>query len=141
MVVSVTGRKLHVPLTGGNELRIRDAWKKQARLLLQAGARELLFGDAADTRITRATEIDAAVASLDLRAGRNLLAAPHPGGGARMGKDEVRGVVGFDHRVHNTDNLYVADPSVFPTSPSVDPSLTIMAFSCVAAQAIAGSLG
>jgi choline dehydrogenase-like flavoprotein len=39
----------------------------------------------------------------------------------------------MDHRVHGTDNLFVTDPSVFPTAPSVDPSLTIMAFSCVAA--------
>ena len=31
---------------------------------------------------------------------------------------------------------FVADPSVFPTGPSVDPSFTIMAFSYVAAQDI-----
>jgi choline dehydrogenase-like flavoprotein len=49
--------------------------------------------------------------------------------------------VGFDHRVHGTDNLYVADPSVLPTAPSVDPSLTIMAFSFVAADAIQAALG
>jgi len=48
--------------------------------------------------------------------------------------------VGFDHRVHGTDNLYVADPSVFPTAPSVDPSLSIMAFSFVAADVIQSSL-
>lgn len=141
MAVSATGRKLHVPLDGGNALRIRDAYLKQARLLLQAGARELMFGDAADTRVTRPEQIEAAVAALDLRAGRNLLSAPHPGGGARMGPDEVSGVVGFDHRVFGTDNLYVADPSVFPTPPSVDPSLSIMAFSCVAAEAVARALG
>ena len=51
-----------------------------------------------------------------------------------MGKDPKTSVVGIDHRVHGTDNLFVADPSVFPTAPSVDPSLTIMAFSCVAAE-------
>ena len=50
-------------------------------------------------------------------------------------------VVGFDHRVHGTDNLYVTDPSVFPTPPSVDPSLSIMAFSYVAAGHLADALG
>jgi choline dehydrogenase-like flavoprotein len=133
--------RLHIPLTGENALRIRDAWVKQARLLFTAGARELMFGDAADTRITRPDQIEAAVASLDLRPARNVLAAPHPGGGARMGPDPGSSVVGFDHRVHDTDNLYVCDPSVFPSPPSVDPSLTIMAFSYVAADRIAEALG
>ena len=127
-------RKIQVPLTGGNALRIRDAWKKQARLLLQIGAKQVMFGDAADTRITSVDEIEQAVASLDLSPGRNLFAAPHPGGTARMGADAKTSVVGFDHRVHGTDNLYVADPSVFPTAPSVDPSISIMGFSFVAAD-------
>ncbi|MEZ4221027.1 MAG: GMC family oxidoreductase [Polyangiaceae bacterium] len=133
-------RRIHVPLSGGNAERIRDAWRKQARLLLHAGAREVLFGDAQDTRITRADQIDEAVTHLELRPGRNVFAAPHPGGGARMGRSEHDSVVGFDHRVHGTDNLYVADPSVFPAPPSVDPSLTIMAFSYVAADAVKSAL-
>ncbi len=126
-------RRVNVPLTGGNAARIRDAWRKQARLLLEAGAREVLFGDVDDTRVTRADDIDAAVDRISLRPGRNVLAAPHPGGGARMGAGPLESVVGYDHRVHGTDNLFVADPSVFPTGPAVDPSLTIMAFSLVAA--------
>lgn len=134
-------RRVHVPLDGGNELRIRDAWKKQARLLLTAGAREILFGDVADTRVRRVEDIDAAVARIDLRPARNVFAAPHPGGGARMGRDPATSVVAFDHRVHGTDNLYVADPSVFPSPPSVDPSLTILAFSFVAADIIDQVLG
>lgn len=129
-----------VPLDGKNELLIRDAWRKQARLLFEVGATELIFGDAADTRLTDPSGIDAAVDAIDLRPARNLLAAPHPGGGARMAADPADGVVGFDHRVHGTDNLFVADPSVFPKPPSVDPSLTIMAFSYVAADSIAATV-
>lgn len=126
--------RVHVPLDGQNGLQIRDAWRKQATLLLTVGAREVLFGDVADTRITRLEEVESAVKSLDLRPARNILAAPHPGGAARMGASPRDSVVGFDHRVHGTDNLYVADPSVFPSPPSVDPSVTIMAFSYVAAK-------
>jgi choline dehydrogenase-like flavoprotein len=133
-------RRVHVPLDGGNGLRIRDAWRKQAQLLFATGARELIFGDAADSRITRPAEIEAAVAAIDLRPARNVFAAPHPGGAARMGRDPSESVVGFDHRVHGTDNLYVADPSVFPSPPSVDPSVTIMAFSRVAADHIHAAL-
>jgi len=129
--------KYKVPIDGQNGLRIRDALKKQARLLLTVGAKEILFGDLRDTRITRLDQIDAAVGALDLGPGRLVLAAPHPAGGARMGRDPKTSVVGFDHRVHGTDNLFVADPSVFPNGPSVDPSLTIMAFSYVAAEHVA----
>jgi choline dehydrogenase-like flavoprotein len=125
--------RYRVPIDGGNGLRIRDALKKQAQLLLTVGAKEVLFGDLRDTRLQPHGDLDAAVASLDLGPGRIVLAAPHPAGGARMGKDPKTSVVGMDHRVHGTDNLFVADPSVFPTAPSVDPSVTIMAFSHVAA--------
>ncbi len=134
-------RRIHVPIDGGNGLRLRDALRKQAKLLLTTGAREVLLGDVRDTRITRLEDVDRAVDSVDLRPARNVFAAPHPGGGARMGADPKDSVVGFDHRVHGTDNLYVADPSVLPTAPSVDPSLTIMAFSFVAADAIQAALG
>jgi len=133
--------KYHVPLTGGNELRLRDALRKQARLLLAVGAKEVLFGDVKDTRITSEDQIEVAVAALEIQPGRLIFAAPHPAGGARMGKDPANSVVGFDHRVHGTDNFYVADPSVFPTAPSVDPSLTIMGFSCIAAERIKSALG
>jgi choline dehydrogenase-like flavoprotein len=141
-------RRIDVPLTGGNGRRIRDVWRKAARLLVAAGAKELIFGDAADTRVLTAdlgadpdARIDAIVDGLDLRPGRNVFAVPHPGGGTRMGKGPEASVVGFDHRVHGTDNIYVADPSVFPTGPSVDPSEAIMAFSYVAAEHVAEAVG
>ena len=133
--------RYHVPLGGGNGERLRDAFAKQAKLLLAVGAREVLFGDAADTRITKDGEIAQAVRSLDITPGKFVLAAPHPAGGARMGKDPKTSVVGMDHKVHGSDNLFVADPSVFPTAPSVDPSLTIMAFSCVAAESVKAAVG
>ncbi len=133
--------RFHTPLGGGNGERIRDAFKKQAQLLVAVGAKQVIFGDSKDTVLTRASEIDAAVAGLDLSPGRFVMAAPHPAGGARMGKDPKTSVVAMDHRVHGTDNLYVADPSVFPTAPSVDPSLTIMGFSCLAAEQVKRAIG
>lgn len=133
-------RRVQVPLDGGNGRRLRDAFKKQAQLLFRVGAKEVFFGDVHDTRLTRVDQIDDAVARLDLRPARHVLAAPHPGGAARMGTDPATSVVGVDHRVHGSDNVYVADPSVLPTPPSMDPSLTIMAFSFVAADVIRGRL-
>jgi len=134
-------RRLRVPLSGGNGQRIRDAWRKQAQLLFRIGARQIMFGDTEDTRIDRPEQLEEALRRISTRPGRNVLAAPHPGGAARMGASASDSVVGFDHRVHGTDNLYVADPSVFPSPPSVDPSLTILAFSFVAADSVLASLG
>lgn len=133
-------RRLEIPLSGGNGERLRDAWRKQAELLFQVGAKQVLFGDAEDTRIERASQIDDAVRRLSIRPGRNVLAAPHPGGGARMGRSAEDSVVDYEHRVHGFDNLFVSDPSVFPSPPSVDPSLSILAFSRVAAAAVAAAL-
>ncbi len=45
-------------------------------------------------------------------------------------------MVDFDHRVHGWNNLFVADSSVFPSSSSLEPSLTMMAFSYIAADRI-----
>jgi len=132
--------KYRVPIGGENEMRLRDTFHKQAQLLFAVGAKEVIFGDVKDTRITSAADIDRAVAALEIKPSRLIFAAPHPAGGARMGKDPTHSVVGMDHRVHGTDNLFVADPSVFPNAPSVDPSLTIMGFSCIAAAKVLAML-
>ena len=73
---------------------------------------------------------------VDVSAGSMLFAAPHPCGMARMGSDPAKSVVAPTHELHAVKGLYVCDPSVFPTAPSVDPSESIMAFSCVAAKSI-----
>ena len=57
-----------------------------------------------------------------------------------MSKDPKESVVAVDHHVHGIDNLHIADPSVFPAGPSVEPSLTIMAYSAIAAQRVASRL-
>jgi choline dehydrogenase-like flavoprotein len=44
-----------------------------------------------------------------------------------MHRDPQWGVVDPDCRVHGTTNLYIAGPSVFPTSGYANPVLTIMA--------------
>ncbi len=55
------------------------------------------------------------------------LNSSHPQGGNVMSADPRHGVVDAGCRVHGTENLYVCDASVFPTSVRVNPQLTIMA--------------
>jgi choline dehydrogenase-like flavoprotein len=63
------------------------------------------------------------------------LEAFHPMGTARIAP-EAQGVCAPDGSIHGTDNLYVADASLFPTSVGVNPMMTVIAF----ANRIAGGL-
>lgn len=51
----------------------------------------------------------------------------HHMGTTRMHDDPRRGVVDRNCKVHTMDNLYVAGSSVFPTSGSANPTLTLVA--------------
>jgi choline dehydrogenase-like flavoprotein len=51
----------------------------------------------------------------------------HHIGTARMSNDPREGVVNPQCRSHDVENLYIAGSSVFPTSGSANPTLTIVA--------------
>ena len=51
----------------------------------------------------------------------------HHMGTTRMSNDPSRGVVDRNCKVHEVENLYVAGSSVFPTSGSANPTLTLVA--------------
>jgi choline dehydrogenase-like flavoprotein len=53
-------------------------------------------------------------------------ASQHPLGSAQMGATEADGVVDPDGKVWSTDNVFVADGSILPTSLGVNPQLSIM---------------
>lgn len=125
----------HYEVKGLDERMARDAMRKQATVLLHAGAREVILADPKGTRISDLKELSK-IDTVDVGPGSMLFPAPHPAGMCRMGKDPARSVVSSTGEVHAVKNLYVCDPSAFPTAVSVDPSETIMAFSYVAAKGI-----
>jgi choline dehydrogenase-like flavoprotein len=51
----------------------------------------------------------------------------HMQGGCRMGTDPSRSVLDANAECHDVARLFVADSSVIPRTPAVNPSLTIMA--------------
>jgi choline dehydrogenase-like flavoprotein len=70
------------------------------------------------------------------------LEAFHPMGTARIAADPRRGVCAPDGSVNGAPGLYVADASLFPTAPGVNPMMTIIAFAKQVARGIAtGSEG
>ena len=54
-----------------------------------------------------------------------------------MSADSKRGVVDPEFRVYGTQNVFVCDASVFPSSITVNPQLTVMALARYAAEHIA----
>lgn len=58
----------------------------------------------------------------------------HDFGGARMGEDPSRTVVNTELMVHDTPGLYVFSGSVLPTCPGINPTLTLGAMVCRAAD-------
>ena len=61
----------------------------------------------------------------------------HLVGGARMARDESRGVVDSDGRTFAVPNLLITDGSVLPTQGSANPALTIMAVAARTAARLA----
>ena len=51
----------------------------------------------------------------------------HQAGTARFGTDPSSSVLDLDCKVHELDNLYLADASFFPSIGAVNPTLTIVA--------------
>lgn len=67
-----------------------------------------------------------------------LPATAHLAGTARMGSDPAHSVCDASGRLHEVDNVYVADASTFPTFPGFNPTLTIMANAMRISRGITG---
>lgn len=63
----------------------------------------------------------------------------HLAGTARMGDDPDLSVCGADGRLHEVENVVIADGSTFPTFPGFNPTLTIMANALRIARGITGA--
>jgi choline dehydrogenase-like flavoprotein len=97
-----------------------------ARVLFAAGAEEVYPGLPA-VPVLRSSADAEALASRRWRAKDLKMSAYHPMGTACMGRDPARSVCDSFGRVHETENVYVADTSLFPGSTHVNPQFTLMA--------------
>ncbi|MEX0798980.1 MAG: GMC oxidoreductase, partial [Bacteriovoracaceae bacterium] len=60
----------------------------------------------------------------------------HLMGGLGMGTDPSRSVVSPEFDLHFNRRIFCADSSVFPNAPGINPSLTVMAMSLMAAEKV-----
>jgi choline dehydrogenase-like flavoprotein len=145
LVGTAGNAEIRQALTGGPDIAYRpttrdlqtlaDSLKELGRILFAAGARRVMANTWGYDVFTSPRELD----RLDrIAADPSYLAlgSGHPQGGNAISTDPRRGVVGPDFRVHGYANLYVCDASVFPSSLTVNPQLTIMSLAHYAASAI-----
>jgi choline dehydrogenase-like flavoprotein len=64
----------------------------------------------------------------------------HQNGTIRFGTDPTTSALNLDCRLHDVDNVYVADSSFFVSSTAVNPTLTIIANALRVAEVIAGQM-
>jgi len=131
------GSRVRLTLTEADIVATRTACVTIARLLFDAGAREVWPGiHGIPSSLTSPDDVKLiAEGPLDPRAYSFI--ATHLFGAARMGPDPRSSTVGLNFAVHGTDRLYVVDSSLFPTNLGVNPQHSIMAIARLAATRIA----
>ena len=116
--------------------RVIEGLKIAGRIYLKAGARRVMpatFAYHSFTNPEQLDQLDEIVKdSSDIQLGTG-----HPQGGNALGTDPASSVVDpRTFRVHEMENLYLCDASVFPTTIGVNPQLTVMALAHRAAPLI-----
>jgi choline dehydrogenase-like flavoprotein len=133
-------------LTGGADIaytpasadleKMSKALRLLAEILFAGGAKRVMLNTWGYDEFTPSDDLDE-LERVAREPGHLTLGTGHPQGGNPMSRDPRHGVVGPDFRVHGYENLYVCDASVFPTSLTVNPQLTVMGMAHYAAEHVA----
>jgi len=111
-------------LARADERRLTLAIEAMARVMLAAGASDVELGGGAPA-VRSVAELEAAMQRLDVR--RLRLAGFHPSGTAAAGSDPARHPVDPEGRLRGIEGVWVADGSILPSCPGVNPQVSIMA--------------
>ncbi len=107
--------------------KLSEGLKLLGEILFAAGAKRVMLNTwdipgAQFTKTSQLVRLDEVV----MHPAWMSLGTGHPQGGNAISEDPARGVIGPDFRVHGYKNLFVCDASVFPSSLTVNPQLTVM---------------
>ena len=129
------GMKLTYEPTEADLRLMIEGTKLAARIHFASGALRVMpmtFRSRSYTAVDQVNELDEIVRdNTDIG-----LHTSHPQGGNAISRDPDKGVIDERFRVHGTENVYVCDASVFPSSVTVNPQLTVMALADYAAAGI-----
>jgi choline dehydrogenase-like flavoprotein len=110
-----------------------------ARLHLAAGAREVATLHDPAIRISAESDI-ARIGRASLDANRIALFSAHVNGTCRTGTDATTSGCDPDGQRHDHPGVFIADGSIFPTAPGVNPQATIMAVGSLVADRVRASV-
>jgi choline dehydrogenase-like flavoprotein len=127
------GAVLEYGLTSADAKLMIEGMKNSARVLLAAGATQVITSHRKKTVIYSEDDLDL-IESRGVGPTEINVASAHPQGGNRMGGKPEGAVVDSYSKVYGFENLFVCDASVFPTSLGVNPQLTVMALATRAAE-------
>ncbi len=125
---------LRYDLAQADAQKLRRAVVAMGRLLFAAGAKEILTGLPGRPVAASVVELEEIVAAAKPSAMH--LAAFHPTGSVRMSHNPEVGPVDAAGRLRGVSGVYVADASVLPTCPEVNPQISIMAMALGIADGI-----
>ena len=129
--------KVKLNLTSADVQRFRKGTGMLARMMFEAGAREVWPGIYGLPNVIRSIDEVRLIDEAPLDTRYWSFITTHLFGAARMGVDPRTSVVGPDFQSHEAKGLYVVDSSVFPTNLGVNPQHSIMGMSRLAATRIA----
>lgn len=112
--------------------RLLEGLKLAGEIFLEAGAERVMPSTFRFHELRSKRDLDR-LGELVRDGGDISLNTAHPQGGNALGR-----VLDDDFRVRGTQNVHVCDASVFPSSVTVNPQLTVMALADYAAPRIAG---
>ncbi|GGO80575.1 GMC family oxidoreductase [Wenjunlia tyrosinilytica] len=115
--------------------RLLRSIRAMGELLLAAGAQEVLTGLPATPRIRSTAELDAALVGVTAR--QLHLSAFHPTGTVAMGADPRTAPADEEGWLRGVRGVLVADGSLLPSCPEVNPQLTVMAAALSVTEAAA----
>ncbi len=120
--------------------KLHEGLCKLLEISFAAGATEVLPGLHGTDPVVRSPQDLDRLRRYKMKPTDPVIAGNHVFGTTRMGSDPKSSVVDVDGRCHGTDNLYVADSGVIPSSPAVNPMLTIMALASRTASILAARM-
>ncbi len=122
-------------LDAGDQAQLAFGAKQAARILFEAGAKEVVMPAAPAIRGATMQNFDA-LTPARFGASDIKLNSVHPLSTMRMGLSPEHSAIGTDGQVHGVRGLYVADGSVFPTSLGGPPQIGIYAMAMKIAAAL-----
>ncbi|QUR67728.1 GMC family oxidoreductase N-terminal domain-containing protein [Mycobacterium spongiae] len=129
---------LRYDITRADAARLMTAVEAMGRLLFAAGAVEVLTGLPAAGTVTSFGQLQDVLRRTSPRSLH--LAAFHPTGTAAAGSDEQLCPVDASGRLRGVAGVWVADASILPSCPEVNPQVSIMALALAVADEVVAAV-